>query len=525
MNSPSNPDSWIGRLIDENQRYRVDERLGGGGMGDVFLATDTRVGIQVALKLLKETLIAVDELKKRFEREVTISAALKNLHIVEVSDYGVTPQGHPFYVMEYLRGKTLGELIREKQCLSVEETVHIITQVCEGLRHAHQGVTVCRDGGTKSEHIQVVHRDLKPDNIFIVSTDKGDLVKILDFGIAKVRSDSFEQTNLTQTTAFLGTVRYSSPEQLRGYKEIDGRADIYSLGIIIYQMLTGNDPFGFSTEQRVSSESSWMLAHISDPPINLRQQPNCQHLSPELEAVVMRCLEKQANQRFASVEELNLALQNILSSVVNNNSENLIEGTIVQQQKQQYVKEVNQQNIPYQPQFEEANLQPRREIKQLKEEEKDKEENLTKNPKLPLKFIPLIIAVIGAIGIGASVLYYFNSSTKTTIITDNNHQNNNNEGNFNPEKPSSTLIKEIESLSNSGDFTGCIIEAQKVPKNNSNYSKSQEYLQECFNKAVEQIESLSQTDLDACIQEGEKIPKNIPGYSKVENILKECESF
>ena len=270
MNSPSNPDSWIGRLIDENQRYRLDRRLGGGGMGDVFLATDTRVGIQVALKLLKETLITVDELKKRFEREVTISAALKNLHIVKVSDYGVTPQGHPFYVMEYLPGKTLGELMREKQRLSVEETVYIISQVCEGLRHAHQGVTVWRDGGTKSEHIQVVHRDLKPDNIFIVSTDKGDLVKILDFGIAKVRSDSFEQTNLTQTTAFLGTVRYSSPEQLRGFKEIDGRADIYSLGIIIYQMLTGNDPFGFSTEQRVSSESSWMLAHISDPPMNIK---------------------------------------------------------------------------------------------------------------------------------------------------------------------------------------------------------------------------------------------------------------
>ncbi|NJO59767.1 MAG: serine/threonine protein kinase [Richelia sp. RM2_1_2] len=499
MYSPSNPDSWIGRLIDDNQRYRLDQRLGGGGMGDVFLATDTRVGTQVALKLLKETLITVDELKKRFEREVTISAALKNLHIVEVSDYGVTSQGHPFYVMEYLRGKTLGELIREKQRLSVEETVHIISQVCEGLRHAHQGVTVWRDGGTKSEHIQVVHRDLKPDNIFVVSTDKGNLVKILDFGIAKIRSDSFDQTNLTQTTAFLGTVRYSSPEQLRGSKEIDGRADIYSLGIIIYQMLSGNDPFGFSTEQRVSSESSWMLAHISDPPLSLRQQPSCEQLSPELEAVVMRCLEKQADARFASVEELSRALSNTVNPVVNNNREHLIEITIVQPQRQQFIKEVNQQNIDYQPRIEETGVQPRKEIQQPKEQEEDREENLTKNPRLPLKFIPIIIAGIGVVGIGI-FFYYFNESLQS--------------------------LKKIESLSNNGNFAGCITEAQKVPQNSSDYSKSQEYLQECINKAVEKIELLyNEANLEGCIEEAKKIPQDIPNYSRVEKFLKECEAI
>jgi serine/threonine-protein kinase len=501
MNSPSNPNSWIGRLIDDNQRYRLDERLGGGGMGDVFLATDTRVGTQVALKLLKETLITVDELKKRFEREVTISAALKNLHIVEVSDYGVTPQGHPFYVMEYLRGKTLGELIREKQRLSVEETVHIISQVCEGLRHAHQGVTVWRDGGTKSEHIQVVHRDLKPDNIFIVSTDKGNLVKILDFGIAKIRSDSFDQTNLTQTTAFLGTVRYSSPEQLRGSKEIDGRADIYSLGIIIYQMLSGNDPFGFSTEQRVSSESSWMLAHIADPPLSLRQQPSCEHLSPELEAVVMRCLEKQADARFASVEELSCALSNAVNPVVNNNRENLIEGTIVQPQRQQFIKEVNQQNIEYQPRIEKTGVQPRREIQQPKEEEKDREENqeenFSKNPRLPLKFIPIMIAGIGVVGIG--IFYSFYSS--------------------NPPQ----ALEKIESFSNNGDFAGCIKEAQKVSQNSPDYLKSQEYLQECVNKTVNKMKDLyNQEKVADCINEGEKIPQDIPNYSRIEAALSEC---
>ncbi len=511
MDSPSNPDSWIGRLIDDNQRYRLDKRLGGGGMGDVFLATDTRVGIQVALKLLKETLITVDELKKRFSREVTISAALKNLHIVEVSDYGVTSQGHPFYVMEYLRGKTLGELMREKQRLSVEETIHIISQVCEGLRHAHEGVTVWRDGGSKSEHIQVVHRDLKPDNIFIVSTDKGNLVKILDFGIAKVRSDSFEQTNLTQTTAFLGTVRYSSPEQLRGYKEIDGRADIYSLGIIIYQMLSGNDPFGFSTEERVSSESSWMLAHISDPPINLRQQPGCDGLSPELEAVVMRCLEKQANQRFASVEELNFALLSAVNPVVSSNQESLVEETIFQQPKHQFVEEVNQNDIPYQPQLEKTDIQDKKEI--ILQREKENKQELKEKSKFPIKLTSIIIAGIGVAGIG--VFYYLN------LPNDINHESSQT---INQNQPSPALQK-IESLSKGGDFSGCIIEAQKVSTNSSDYSKSQEYLQECADKAVENIEYLSKSDLDACIQEAEKIPQNIPNYSRVENLLKECNSF
>ena len=143
----------------------------------------------MALKLLKDTLVTSGELRKRFEREVALCAALKSDHIVEVSDYGVTPEGHPFYVMEYLRGQSLGQLLRRERRLSVERTVSIITQVCGGLQLAHEGVTLWRDGATVSEHIKVVHRDLKPDNIFLVPTTLGELVKILDFGIAKIRQD------------------------------------------------------------------------------------------------------------------------------------------------------------------------------------------------------------------------------------------------------------------------------------------------------------------------------------------------
>jgi len=300
-------DSWIGRLIGDNKRYRLEKRLGAGGMGDVYQAIDMRVGQEVALKLLKGTLVASEEMRRRFEREIAVCAALPNEHIVKIIDAGVTEEGFPFYVMEYLRGKTLRELLLKEKRLTVERSVAIMTQVCQGLQLAHEGVTLWRDGAKTSEHIQVVHRDLKPDNIFIIPTELGEWVKILDFGIAKIRNESSDQTNLTST--FLGTFRYAAPEQLKSDRDLDGRADIYSLGIILYEMLSAADPFGFSIRPRSISEASWIFAHTSEPPKSLRSQPGCEQLSPELEAVVMRCLQKNSDERFATVEELNRALQ------------------------------------------------------------------------------------------------------------------------------------------------------------------------------------------------------------------------
>lgn len=194
MNSPSQQDPWMNRVIGDRQRYRIVRQLDSGGMEYVFLAMDTLLGQQVALKILKETLVGSEELRKRFEREVALCAALKSDHIV-----GVTSEGHPFYVMEYLRGQNLGQLLR-RQRLSVERAVDIVSQVCDGLQLAHNGVTLWRHGATASEHVKVVHRDLKPDNIFLVPTTLGELVKILDFGIArKIHDDSAEHTNLTST--------------------------------------------------------------------------------------------------------------------------------------------------------------------------------------------------------------------------------------------------------------------------------------------------------------------------------------
>jgi serine/threonine protein kinase len=308
MNSPSSSNYWNGRFIGDNQRYRIDKPLAVGGMGEVLLATDTRVGQQVVLKLLKDTLVASQEMRKRFEREVSVCAALQSDHIVKISDCGVTPEGYPFYVMEYLRGQTLRQLLLREKRLSVERTVSIISQVCQALQMAHQGVTLQKDG--INEHIQVIHRDLKPDNIFLIPTDLGEWVKILDFGVAKIRNDSSEQSNLT--TTFIGTFRYAAPEQIQNKQNLDARADIYSLGIILYEMLSAADPFGFSIKGNNISEASWVVAHTYELPTPLREQPGCENISAEMEAVVIKCLHKNPNNRFASVGELNQALQEVI---------------------------------------------------------------------------------------------------------------------------------------------------------------------------------------------------------------------
>lgn len=293
----------------DRNRYRLDKRLGSGGMGDVFLATDTRLGKLVALKLLRESLASADEhdFKERFERECAICAALKSPHIVQVSDYGLTSEGYLFYVMEYLQGETLADVLVTQPHLSVARTCNIITQVCAGLQMAHEGVVLWSREVASTQQIRVIHRDLKPANIFLIPIALGELVKIIDFGIAKIHSLQAEYTSTT--SVFLGTCHYASPEQFELQREVDERSDIYSLGIILYEMLAGTDPFGFNFRTERVSNEAWLMAHASKVPQSLRSHPNCDHISPHLEAVVMRCLEKSPENRFTSVAELSQALQ------------------------------------------------------------------------------------------------------------------------------------------------------------------------------------------------------------------------
>ncbi len=324
MNPSHRTNPWIGRSLGDKQRYRLDSRLGAGGMGDVFLATDTRLGQQVALKLLKDTLVESTEMRQRFDHEIAICAALIDEHIVKIMDAGVTDEGYPFYVMEYLRGETLGDLLRREKQLTIDRTVKIISQVCNGLLLAHQGVAL-----PSGEYIEtVVHRDLKPDNIFLVPTDLGEWVKVVDFGIAKIRYKDDRPQTLTHT--FLGTLRYASPEQMMGDRDLDGRSDIYSLGVILYEMLSGADPFGFNIQPRQMSEASWVIAHTQGQPVALRSQTGCEHLPLELEAITLRCLEKTPDLRFGSVSELNLALQAVINSIDPRMAQITTDRTIVQ---------------------------------------------------------------------------------------------------------------------------------------------------------------------------------------------------
>jgi eukaryotic-like serine/threonine-protein kinase len=307
--SSDQPNPWKGRLIGDRNRYRMEERLGGGGMGDVFLATDTRLGKPVAIKLLRESLAIAEDLdfKERFERECAICAALKSPHIVQVSDYGVTSEGYPFYVMEYLQGQPLDQLLTNQPRLSVARTCNIITQVCAGLQLAHEGVVLWSGEVASSERIKVIHRDLKPANIFLVPSALGEFAKVIDFGIAKIHSLQAEFTSAT--SVFLGTCHYASPEQFDIRRDVDERSDIYSLGVILYEMLTGIDPFGFDFRTKRVSNDAWLTAHATRPVQPLQSQPDCGPISAELEAVVMRCLEKSPGDRFASVAALSEALQ------------------------------------------------------------------------------------------------------------------------------------------------------------------------------------------------------------------------
>lgn len=297
-------------ILQDQDRYCLEQKIGQGGMGEVFLATDLRLSKQVALKLLSSDLINAEAACQRFKQECAICAALKSPHIVQVSDYGITTSGYPFYVMEYLQGETLRQRLLRSPQLSIEQITSIVSQICAGLQVAHSGVrlgmSLADQQSRSSGLIKVIHRDLKPDNIFLVPTALGDLVKIIDFGIAKLRSLQADTSETTQS--LLGTSHYAAPEQFET-AEIDERADLYSLGIILYEMLTGTDPYGLGFNSRLVSNTAWLTAHLTKPVLPLRSQAGCEQLPVALETVVLRALAKSPEQRFASAEAFNQAFQ------------------------------------------------------------------------------------------------------------------------------------------------------------------------------------------------------------------------
>ena len=295
------PDSIIGTELGDHKRYIIKRHLGGGGMGQVYLALDTRLAEkEVAIKILTINRNSTNQkLIARFQQEVTVMAQLKSPHIVKVTDFGMTAEYSffalsPFYVMEYLEGRTLTDKLAKDKVIAVPEAINIVAQICTALEEAHQK--------------DIAHRDLKPDNIFLEKVGlKEEIIKILDFGIAKIIND--EKPSITLEGGFIGTCRYASPEQCKGDSNIDQRTDIYSLGIIFYEMLSNSNPFNIEKDQ--STQGMWIASHIGSSPISLRSQPNCQDLPIQLENIIMKCLAKQPSERFQNINELQEALKSL----------------------------------------------------------------------------------------------------------------------------------------------------------------------------------------------------------------------
>ena len=271
-------------------KYEINDLIGTGGMGFVFSATHVELGEKVALKFLRPECTSNEELVGRFAREARASVKIKSEYVARVFDVGTLPDGVPFIVMEYLEGKDLFEVVREQGPLSIKVAVEYVMQACEALAVAHAS--------------GVVHRDIKPENLFLTQRAQGmDIVKVLDFGISKVAltGSAFEhKMPLVQTMMPMGSPVYMSPEQIRASKDIDARTDIWSLGCVLYELLTGTAAFDAPSLTQLSAT----ILESSAPPLRAL----CPNAPLELEAIIMRCLEKEPSRRFHDVGELAIAL-------------------------------------------------------------------------------------------------------------------------------------------------------------------------------------------------------------------------
>jgi serine/threonine-protein kinase len=281
---PSTPRIAAGQIIGE--RYRVGKVLGGGGMGVVCAGTHVLLGTPVAIKLIHSELKNDAEAVQRFVNEARATAALKGEHIARVFDVGLLESGEPYLVMEQLEGVSLDEYLHERGPLAQSEAIDILLQVCEGLAEAHAAA--------------LVHRDIKPANLFLAQRpDRQFSVKILDFGIAKQRVHADAPT-LTDPGKSLGSPGYMAPEQMLTPSSVDERADVWSLGVLLFELLTIRRPFEGDSVPQVCAN-----VLTASPP---RLGEYRSDVAPELDQVVQRCLEKEPHRRFWSVGELRQAL-------------------------------------------------------------------------------------------------------------------------------------------------------------------------------------------------------------------------
>jgi serine/threonine-protein kinase len=267
--------------------YRVLRKIGEGGMGDVYLAEHPVIGRKAALKVIHPQHAQNHDVVARFVNEASAISRVGHEHIVEVTDFGRTPGGDFYFIMEYLEGRSLAEVIAAEAPFPPSRALDVAAQIADALAasHAHG----------------VIHRDLKPENVFLVPrSEQPDFVKVLDFGLAKLLNDDGAAPHETRAGVVMGTPYYMSPEQCEGGREIDGRADIYALGVVLFEMLTGKLPFGGSSEGEVLMKQMTMLA-----PAVRSLVPD---LPPALDAIVRRALAKKPAERYPTMAALREAL-------------------------------------------------------------------------------------------------------------------------------------------------------------------------------------------------------------------------
>ena len=286
-------DTLIGQLLDG--RYRIESLLGKGGIGVVYQATHIHIDTKFAVKILNPDLVANQSAIERFRREAKAAGRIHHPNAVQVTDFGVTAEKIVYLVMELVNGRSLRDLLCEKGTLDYRYAIGLIQQVCAAVEAAHES--------------GIIHRDLKPDNIMIKEEGQAEVVKVLDFGIAKLKEQipsSGARQTLTREGTIIGTPEYMSPEQCRGQK-LDSRSDIYSIGVILYEILCGNPPFMADSPLEV------VVKHLSAKTRPLCEM--CPTVPEPIERVVMRALEKDPAQRPASAARLSDELQAALKAV------------------------------------------------------------------------------------------------------------------------------------------------------------------------------------------------------------------
>jgi serine/threonine-protein kinase len=288
-------DSLIGTSVD-NGEYKILERIGVGGMGSVYKAEQPNMNRLVAIKVLHARFAGRDDLVARFRREARAMSQLSHPNTARVYKFGQLADGSAYFVMDYMEGKNLAHTVREQGPMDSDRAIQIMLQVCGALEEAHRA--------------GIIHRDLKPENIFLTQqAGNSDFPKVLDFGLAKVSEKQMGRGSmmLTQQGMVFGTPEFMSPEQTQG-DTLDRRSDIYSLGLILYELLTGKLPFDATKPIDI------MRAHVQEPPLPLNGRVPGRTFSPQLGAAVAKALEKKRDNRYSTTLEFAEALKRCLSN-------------------------------------------------------------------------------------------------------------------------------------------------------------------------------------------------------------------